>query len=209
MYGGRGTVAPPRGCRTPTARRTGPPLKPRSRPLHDGRRTGDRVRRSAGCAPNAGSRPVRPVRFRCSRADDRHGDWCSSVDSGLVGRPVSDRHHSSLGVNLRGGHLLWYHTGTLEQEGDGLEDLSWIGGTPYEEEDWESGVEAPPRPVLHASYWDLERHTLPDVGELWEREAKRRYIPASPLARPVSRTGDVDRSDRAREEGTTGSPGAG
>lgn len=121
---------------------------------------------------------------------------------------MSDRHHSSLGVDLRGGHLLWYHTGTLEQE---AEDLSWVGGTPYEEEDWESGVEAPPRPVLHASYWDLERpeHTLPDVGDLWEREAKRRYIPAPPHTRPACRTGGADRSDRAREEGTTGSPGTG
>lgn len=45
----------------------------------------------------------------------------------------------------------WYDQSTLEQHEDDLADIDWLGGLAYEEQPWEDGLEASPRPTRRGS----------------------------------------------------------
>ena len=57
---------------------------------------------------------------------------------------------------------LWWNSQAVLGSLETPEDLSWVGGVPYEEKDWESGLEACPRPVLHSTpnEWHVEREEV-------------------------------------------------
>lgn len=72
-------------------------------------------------------------------------------------------------MTLRGGPSIWYSTHALSDD-EGLADLAWLGGTPYDEVEVEDGLEAPPRPTIRtvAPHTERPEEALPDLQELWE-----------------------------------------
>lgn len=74
-------------------------------------------------------------------------------------------------------HHLWYSTETVDQINDPLDDLVHVGGTPWEEYEWEDGMEAPLRPSLRpvSALPERDDATRPDPWLLvpeGEREAR-------------------------------------
>lgn len=61
------------------------------------------------------------------------------------------------------GYHMWNSQASLDAYWDDLSDLAGLGGTPYEDHDWEDGIEAPPRPIVRSpqTEWSVEPQPLP------------------------------------------------
>lgn len=81
------------------------------------------------------------------------------------------RGFAELSPGRAGWAYMWHGQGTLLSLADDRADLAHIGGTPWEEVEWEDGIEAPLRPTLRHSplEWSTEVRPLPsnELMEAW------------------------------------------